>query len=487
MPTPVVQPSGSGVVLPPLNIFIVTDNGTAIVTPLTSISINGKYSIEDGNVERLIKQLNIPTLATNNSVSRKDLPEMTIVLPTYHINIEPSSVMPASDGMLTPKIAEIPAGTSVLVPIDLANTSGIAQGDAVRWIKMEYTPKVNTTNFALLVSALDNNPPNGAETPQADLKPLYLNVRWAGDFPRAQDPGVIDYYENPPKLTFAVTDEWANQQNVQRDSNGVPLVSLELLDETTGKWRQVNSIDSPTGGNDDGQYVYTAHLEHFSNYVITANKTKSTPSSSGNIPSTRSLDIFCHDSIGINDEVVKRTTTSFGEPPTKIRKVSVPIADTLLVSTKSLAYLKTLDIGQNMTVSVRLEDVSQRSILPPLVIATGIVEVENRGTMQNQIRIDIWYTDESGQKVSRSLNMSVGPQAISTGKFEIPFTSPGKPELFVEIKSIPSGNAIGHTILKVEVSWISIYLYALLIVAGSIIGISILIVVLTLTKRRRKR
>lgn len=257
-------PTPPGSLAPPLSATIVSDKN--IVAPVPGADLTGTYTLQDAN--QLVSQLNLPAMTITNNVAPSDLPSMTVVLPIYHVNLVPSPRLPGDDAMLTVKVAQIPAETPIMVPINIAATPQTADQE-IPWMKIEYTPKVDSTNSALMVSMMDS-PPAGAQPVNANFTPLFLDVKWAGNFPAAT-PDTGDYYRSLPTLTFAITEAWASQQNVLRDENNVPVMSLNLYDDATGAWTEVSNIDRPAA-IDGGQYVYVAHLDHFSTYVISASK-----------------------------------------------------------------------------------------------------------------------------------------------------------------------------------------------------------------------
>jgi hypothetical protein len=324
-------------------------------------------------------------------------------------------------------------------------------------MKIEYTPKVDSTNFALMVGMLDS-PPEGAHLPYAAFTPMYLDIKWVGSFSGAATPGTDDYYKVSPAFTFAITDAWVAQRNIERNENGVPIMSLSLLDESTGSWKQINNIDMPAGLV-DGQYVYVAHLEHFSTYVITANQAAKSGHATAP-PSVISAQL--DDSIAVDDGLSGKTEKTieqfiFG------KHAIVKLSDLLHIAIKPVAY-NTLQVGKGVSVQVTLERVEMEEGTLGRAAATMLLHVQNGGSEPEQFVLNYFYMGEDGRKAYESSNsLALGPSEIREEEIKIPFTKPGHYKLVVEGKSM--NDTLKFTQIDIEVPWLIINLYLVIIAA----------------------
>jgi hypothetical protein len=471
MAPPAIPPGSPA---PPLSAMIVSDKNT--VAPIPGAAVTGTYPAPDSDPVQLVSQLNLPTIVITGAVPRPALPAMTVVLPVYHVNLIPSARLPGDDAMLTVKVAEIPAETPVMVPINIAATPETAEHAEIPWMKMEYTPKVDSTDFALMVSMMDS-PPAGAQPPQANFTPLFIDVKWVGSF-SAASPDTSDYYRNLPTLTFAVTEAWASRQNVQRDANNVPIVSLSLFNEAAGTWESITRIDRPSGVL-AGQYVYVAHLDHFSTYGISAN---SAPHVSGPVtpspPSVPSSFVAHLDDFLTAADASKSSATEFIEEFSKNKKILVTLADIVRVAVKPVAY-ETLQVGKDVTVDIALEKVEAQRGALGRATATLLLQMKNSGGSDEQFVLDYSYMGEDGKTAYRS-SSAILLQAGESKRLdlEVPFTKPGSYQLVTEARSV-DGSTIAFAQIDVEVSWLEVNLYlvvaaAIAVIAGSAVTLAVL-------------
>jgi hypothetical protein len=484
-PTPWTAP---GSPLPPISVLVVA-NKTDVGAP-TSISVSGVYNYT-GNVNDLVRQLKPAPHFINATVSRSDLPAMAMVLPTYSVPITPNSEIHGSDIKMSVMVAEIPAHTPVVVPI--SNTDSGAPGQhGFPWMKLDYTPAVNTTNFALITSVVDA-PPHIAEQPKADLQPLYLDVRWVGDFPGTDEPHVQTYYANPPTFTFAVTEDWATQKDVKRDERGVPIVSLSLLDPASGKWTDINDIDRP-GAAANGQYVYMAHLKHFSTYAITANKATTTTSTpppvvtsgvSSNRPPSPVVKPQAF-TANLEDSLILATSSS-SKAISVIEefaneKFSARLLDSVVITSKPVAY-NTFRILKGVEVSVTVVDVKQKDLAPPSATAVLQTDITNAGDQAEKFTLNFWYNDQTGKRAfDLSQQVEVEAHGSKTLPVTIPFTEPGTYHVTAEARSVPDNELLESTQMTVAVPWLSVYLYVLIAVAIAILGGSAIAIALYMAR-----
>ena len=464
-PTP--PPSASGSPLDPISVLVVTN--TTIVGHPPSVHVNIDPLTWNGDIQTLKDTLKPTPHVINATVSRADLPKMFITLPTYYVPLKPSGQNPAKDVVMSVMAAEIPRNSTVYVPINVENTPGLDTNKGfTKSMSIEFTPNVDTRNFALVVQVV-NSPPQNATPPPADLKPLYLDVKWMGDFPGTEDPSVKAYYKNPPKFTFTVTDSWATEQNSERDGNGVPSVSLLLLNESAGIYEPLTTITRPIAAV-DGVYTYVATLEHFSNYAIVANKVTASYGGSYHPPSpTSSLAVDLAESLGIADKqntVPLESLEEFGQKTFKVR-----IAESIIVLAKPVSY-KTFQVGE-IDVKISLQDIKQEGIIPPKAAATFLVEMTNSGGKDEQFTLNFWYYGDDGKKAYETSQLAkIRPFESKQLVVSIPFTSPGTFDVTAEARSFPTDDLVTTTQLTATIPWLTINLYVLIIVATVIVGVS---------------
>jgi hypothetical protein len=443
----------------------------SLVQPMAATSMAGTHTMT--SMSDLINQLNLPTATLSTTVTSPDLPKVAVVLPTYHVNMNSTPQLPGQDAMLTVKVAQIPAETPVIVPVNMAMTASMNKTPEVPWMKVDFTPNTESNNFALLVTLLDD-PPAGAQQPQANLKPMYVNVEWVGTDSTGNPLNMSDpnYYkaDGKPTFTFAVTDDWANSNNSERDSNGVPLISLNLLDDTTGEWIVINTLDRPTSADENGQYVFVAHLEHFSTYVITANTASIQTSTGGGKTAPASFAVNLLDSLQLSEQqrvIPIEIIDEFGG-----RTFSVVIVDRLTVSIRPVAY-QTFQVSDGVNVSIAMLGIVQEGILQQTTKAIFSVQVSNTGTSYEAFQLNFWYYDQSGRRAyESSQEIEVDPLQTREYSIDVPFSSAGTFAVVAEARSVPEGNLLNTTQFTVNIPWLSIHLYSLLSVAAAIIGAS---------------
>lgn len=458
---PVAPPPGS--LVPALNMMISSD--AAAVKPLPGTPVAGTYTMLTPG--QLVNQLNPPVLSVSGWESYPDPSRVAMVLPIYQVNLAPTPQLPGDDAMLTARVAQVPANMPVVVPVDLSRTPQASEHSNVPWMKVEYVPGVSSADFAMVMAIIDS-PPAGAQQPQADFKAMYVDFEWVGSF-SGPDPGSAGHYRSPPTFTFAISDSWASQQRVQRDSNGVPVMSVSLLDEGTGGWLPARAIDYPAGPV-DGQYVYVAHLEHFSTYAITANK--AVIGSGGRIQQEQvapsvAAQAAVADSVAVGDDA-KPLATGFIEEFSKNKSVTVRLSDRLYVATKPVAYGEIVLAGKEVKARMTLEGVETDEGAFGKAVAAVLVQLENKGSKPELLVLDYLYMDRAGRVAYESSRVvELGPGELKLERAEIPFTEPGKHVLLVEARS-DAGELLGTMQAEVEVPWLTVNLYPFMAVVAAI-------------------
>lgn len=465
-PAPAIPEPGSPA--PPLGVIMVSDKNSTGLLPAAPVA--GTYSIQGSDSSLLYDQLQVPAQTVNATGT-----QLSIVQPTYHVRLTPTPQLPTDDAFLTVKMAQIPANTPVIVPIDIASTPAATE-HKVSWMKMEYAPAIGSSNFGLAISLLDT-PPARAQQPPQDLTPIYIDIHWVGTFGAATSPSASSYYKDLPTLAFAITDQWAAQNGVQRDSNGVPLVSLSLLDETTGLWRPVSGIDRPSAAI-NGQYRYITHLEHFSTYAIMATKA-ATNNGGGRHAATAitpaiapaSLSAHIADSILVQESgraaVAGRAPLSF----------AAGLAENIRLSAVPDAYAR-LEAG-GVDVRLRVDSVSPASAFPPTAKVTLDAQLVNVGYSPKELVLG--FAD--GKRYHSSTVVRVDAGESKNVAAQVPFDSPGTFGILAEVHS-REGELLDSTTFTVTVPWLDVYLYLLIVLQSALAAITAGGIIILLKYRR---
>jgi hypothetical protein len=228
------------------------------------------------------------------------------------------------------------------------------------------------------------------------------------------------FYSSPPEFTFAVAEAWAAQQNVQRDQNGVPLISLNLLDEATGTWARVNSIDRPAAAV-NGQYTFVAHLEHFSTYAITANS--STAGSSGSsgarsVPAAHLPPAAAHLSVHLADSLLflsdLQEKAVIEQHAASV--LAVELGEELSLGARPDSY-SVLEIG-DVDILVKVLDIAPSSAFPPTAKATIVAEIANAGHFPEEFLLS--FSDGQGYRSSTSVNVRAGGSSSVRRRSRLP-------------------------------------------------------------------
>ncbi|MGI0019672.1 MAG: hypothetical protein ACREAY_04295 [Nitrososphaera sp.] len=472
---PAPPPPGSQV--PSLGMMMASN--ATVVKPMAGMPVGGTFTLLTAS--QLVSQLSPPALSISDWAAYPDLSKVAMVMPTYQVNLAPTPQLPGDDAMLSVRMARVPANMPVLMPIDLAGTPQTSEHGNVPWMKVEYTPGVDSTDFAMLVTIIDSQPA-GAPALLGGVNALYVDFEWVGNFSGA-DPGSSGDYDSPPTFTFAISDAWASQQGVLRDSNGVPVMSLSVLDEAAGAWQEVSAVDSPVAPV-DGQYVYMAHLEHFSTYAVTAGK--AARGGGGQPPQQPAAGIVAQlvDSMAVGD-APQAQAVEFIDQFSKNKGVAVRLVDQLRITTKPVGYGETVLVGKDATARMTLESVETEEGAFGSAVAKVLVHMGNKGDKPELFVLDYFYIDGAGKKAyesSRTLEIAPGELKIEEAK--IPFTKPGTYQLLMEVRS-DAGALLGVMQVQVEVPWLAVNLYPLA-AAVAVILVSTMAAMAVYASRRSK-
>jgi hypothetical protein len=461
-----VSDSITGVIL---GILVVDDYESIGELPSSEVSGNYTYT---GNATALISQIIDIPIPINSTTVRPNIPSDITILRTYHVPIAPTTEIPGDDVIVTEIHSEVPSKSNMFMRINFEETPALSEHDFLSTLDIEFTPAVNTTDFALVVSLMDG-PPGTAPTPAEALRPIYIDVRWIGDFPGAEDPSVQEFYEPDrlPRFTFTVNDEWVEENSAEVDSAGVPFLKLWLLDEGTNQWEQITTIDRPSAGV-DGTYTFVATLPHFSDYAITANVGSSTPGGGGGggggpgVPVQFAVNLL--DALGFSESSTGQAIEIIEEPVGILYTAN--LLDSVTVTSRPVAY-NTFQILKEVEVSITVVDVRQESAVPPSATAELETLIVNKGDVPEEFTLNFWYNDQTGErKFDLSLFVEVDAHSSKTIPVEIPFTEPGTFRVTAEARGVPGNELLESTQLTVVIPWLSVYLYVLIAVAVGILG-----------------
>ncbi|NWG38102.1 hypothetical protein [Nitrososphaera sp.] len=463
------------------------------IGPMPSTQVSGSYTYT-GNAAQLRNDVIPVPIPINGTVVRPNLPDQITILRTYSVPVTPTPDIPTNNVVMSESQLEVPAYSNMFMRLNFEETPALAgHKDFISMLDIEFTPKVDTTDFGLVVAVTEKPAP--APTPTDELKPIYLDVRWWGTVPGAEDPTVREYYENPPKFTFTVNDQWVADNSAQRDAQGWPLLKLWLLNEGTNQWEQITSITKVSSGA--GTYTYSATLPHFSNYAITANVAATAPPGPGVIiietpPTPSAFNVQLLDSIGMQEGTQMNAITiieEFLQP----KQVSVFLSDLVSVASKPVALPAEIKVDQDVTVKVGLEEVKQTNLTDPgavvdtftnpSALAEIAVQITNDGEDDRQFEFTFTYNDADGNLHTKTEVLDVGGESTVTRNVELPFTEPGTYVITVEVRNLPGGDLAGFSTLTIEIPFLSLYLYTILGIAGAILGISGIAIAVYLLQR----
>jgi hypothetical protein len=462
--------------------------------------LQGAYNATTG-LQNLLGQIGMPSYDTTTEWNQN----MTMVLPTFRIVQIPTSQTPSSWALVTPVVASIPAGTPVIIPASTADITG----GSMEQLTLSQTPRVDSTNFALSVSILNDLPSNAS--PVSGVLVTMIKVQFTGNFTGGVDPSSSAFYSKLPTATFAVADSWATSHNLKRDANGVPVLSINLLDENTGQWQILdsNDIQAPTSSV-NGQYTYVATLPHFSVYSITGVPIAIPQGGHATLP-FNAFAVQLSDYFGTRDSI----PSSASGLPGQSKQVS--LSDIFSVAS-SAAYLEvpapvgisntnvvedlqeaiSLDAGSTarktlvinsvfVDVSVASVDSNLNSVTSMFVpgsVAAVSFDISNTGKTDENLTISYWYTDQSGNRVYEgSQNVYVKAGQMLHSKASIPFAAPGDYKLFVDART--ASGAISTTNLDITVPFLSAYLIFVVEAVAAIVSTATGVVIYSIKSKGR--
>ncbi|WP_415280976.1 hypothetical protein [Candidatus Nitrososphaera sp. FF02] len=463
--------------LPAQGALIVDDKQVAGVPASVSVPVTFEWS---GNVTQLY-ELTLPApQVINTTVSESSLAQMVVVLPTYHLANTPNDQLPGDDILMSVMAAEIPAGSPVMVPVSISETPETAEhSNFVNWMTIEFTPAVDSADFALVVSLIDE-PPSEHPQPQGNLKPLYLDVRWMGEFDGVEDPSTEDYYDSLPEFTFSVNEQWIQDENAARDDDGAPVLELWLLNEGTGQWESINDINIVEQVGDT--YTFTATLPHFSNYAVTAQTASVAGGGRGDDDEPAQFAANLVDAIALSESPAGRVIGVIEDFVNE--RFSANLLDSVVITSTPVAY-NTFYILQDVEVSIAAVNIRHAGVLLPGATAEFEALIVNRGNVQEEFTLQFWYNDQAGRRAFDTvLSVKMEPGESRVLPVLIPFAEAGTFRVIAEAQSMPDERLLESTQMVVEVPWLFVYFYVLIAVAAAVLVASALALMVYMARHK---
>jgi hypothetical protein len=412
--------------------------------------------------------MNMPVYDVSEEADSGDIDDLTMVLPTFWVSMEGDWEDDA--GFLTPTLSHLPAGMEVIVPINVeGSTEGDENLDMLGNMTINFTTAESATDFTLLVTVLDDNPESDiSENPPNDIPAFFIDVTIIGDFP-GLTPDTEAFFENPPELTFTLTEEWAIEQDTDRDGNNVPIVGLFLLDEGDGSWLELTSeLESPLSAVDD-TYTYTAILPHFSTYVVTAGETGE---SSGPAEESGGEGVGSGRTTLVRNVAESLLVTALVEDYGE--GIARDIVDSLSVLDRQSPLHERVISVQNVTVTVGLGDIQAAAF--GTAEATLTFEITNKNGETEEILLRYFYNDPvTGQKAyDERQTVTIGPHDTITHFVDIPFSSSGVFDVMIEVES--DDGTIASTDIVIDIPWLEVYIFVLTVVIVGVVSAPVAIV-----------
>ena len=498
---PPSPPSSNTVQGPMPRITIVsTTSGSAIdINPLPATLVTGNYTSSSG-VSAIVQQIGLDNYEIRGLSGGIGDDTTMVSIPTFMLDMIPTSEMPSTTGFLTAPISEMPADANIVIPIDVTQSreENGEQPLPLRSLTVRFSPQTASQNFTMLISMLDERP-GSSDAILGGEAALYLDFRWTGDF-NGSTPSMSAYYSEKPTLTFTISDEWAVENNLKRDGNGVPMLDLYLLDEDTGSWSKLSdSIMRPDGvdansENGDDTFTYTASLEHFSTYAISGSKSSSGGGGGGASSGGQAVkySVFLTEDAAIaQDSVSEAVVVGSHENPSGTKTFTVQIYNQLMVSAKPIPYGNDkYGDAEYASVDIAIQDIRTDYNSLSSASAGILFQVTYHGSdgdlasVSNIMVLHYWYLDESGMKVfDASTPIKLESMKASKVNVMVPFGNPGRYHLFAEVYPTTANDsaqgheegitAIGSASTEIEVSWIAVNLYLVLIIAFVILVSSV--------------
>jgi hypothetical protein len=454
-----------------------------LTNPVPAVPVAGEWEIssfDEEGLEEMLGEIGMTTYDLSFEADSDDIEQLTIVLPTFWVSLEDEWADDAA--FLTPMLSDLPAGSQLIVPVNVKESLDENSNNRMPSnMTINFTTALDSTNFLMLITVLDENPEADiAKDPPNDLPAFFIDVTVIGDFPGVK-PDSPGFFEDPPKLTFTVSEEWAVEQSVERDQDGWPIIGLFLLDESDGTWIDLTENLSKNSAGQD-TYTFTAALPHFSTYVVTARATTSVVEDDGEEESSEGG--------GSRGPVIVNPPAEPVNPPDDS---GIPVEGKIVIKevTESLAFTivqqkplhQRVITVNNVTVAVSLTDLQVSGI--GTAIATLTFEIHNGNVAEEQLMLRYWYSDPAtGRTIyERAHQVVIDGGGSATMTFGVPFYSEGVFDLMIGAES--DDGTLASTSIVINVPWLAIYFYVLVAAAAIIVSASVFYVLFAMRRRRR--
>jgi PGF-pre-PGF domain-containing protein len=452
----------------------VIDNYDGLTDPVEAVEVDGVWnidSLDEQGLASLLGAFGMPVYDVNLEAISDDISNMTMIISTFKVSMNVSGQMSDDGAFLTPTLSDLPAGMQVMIPINVeASMGGVGNLDALGNMTISFTPAESASDFTMMIAILDSNPEVTADELPNGTPAFYIDISIVGNF-TGTTPSDEAFFEKPPQITFTVFEEWAQEQNAERDSNNVPIIGLFLLDEGSGEWIELaGEVEPPTSavGN---IYTYTATLPHFSTFAVTAGSSTSDDSGRGSNKDRAFTRL-------LTESLVVSGVANVGIPAGSEGKIVIKD----LTESLTLRALEPQPLHQrvitidDVTVAVSVADVRSAATFGT-AIATLNFEISNKGSNAEELVLRFWYTDpargEMVYEVERTITVGAGESIVEEVK--IPFSSPGLYNVMIEVES--KDGTLSTTDIAVDVPWLTVYLYILIVIAIVIVVASIAYVI----------
>jgi hypothetical protein len=455
------------------------DQYEGLTEPTKAVEVDGIWNVDSldaQGLKSLVDGIGMPIYDVDLEAASDDVSDLTMILPTFEVEMNIGGQASDDAMFLTPTLSNLPAGMQVMIPIDVGGSmGGVGNLDALGNMTLSLIPAVSASNFTMMIVLLNNSPDDNADNLPDDTATFYIDISVHGNFNGAT-PFDEAYFEESPQITFTIAEEWAQEQTVKRDSNNVPIVGLFLLEESTGEWIDLTQdIGRPLTAVNNS-YTYTAKLAHFSTFVVTASSSTISNgngggSNSGGSNSGRTFTRLLSESLFVNSAAT--IAVPLGSEGKIVMK---DITDSLtLRAIQSHPVHKRVVTIDDVTLAISIVDV--RSVSFGTAAATLNFEITNKGSNPDVLMLRVGYTDSAGARMEYEVEqtINVGAGQLITKEVKIPFSSPGLYNIMVEV--ISKDGIMSSTDIAVNVPWLTVYLYILIVIATVVVAASIAYVI----------
>jgi PGF-pre-PGF domain-containing protein len=419
--------------------------------PVGAVEVDGTWDVtglDNGNLESLLVAMGMPIYNVSSLAGSDGIEEMTMVLPAFELSIDD---IPNGGVFVTPTVSDMPAGLQVMAPIDVEESMGESLGPLGN-MTVSFTPTAAGNNVTMMIALLDDNPEQDLTSEWPDGVPaFYIDLSFAGEF---AGPDLSDeaFYDDGPLLTFTLDTDWARENDLR-----LPRVNLFLLDEATGEWEELRITGLPQSPV-NGIYTYTAELPHMSTYAVTADRLLQGEDSDDE------YDVSLSESLFVTGSVVQGQA---GGGRTIVRDLAESLE--IGVGAPETQHQRVITI-EEVRVAVNIADIGTAPAFGTAV-ATLNFEITNAGDSDKELEIRYWYSNGAGIAHEGRQTVAIGARASTTNTVEIPFSSAGSYDVMIEVAS--RDGTVATTDIVIEVPWLSVYLYILVLIAIVVVVASV--------------